>query len=60
MWLKRYLNRGSYGMRLGVKHAFAGVDLELSFCYEGNDSRFYTLRNSPGQDPFYFRPVRGH
>lgn len=50
--LKRYLNRGSYGMRLGVKHAFAGADPELSFCYEGNDGRFYTLRNS--QDKTHF------
>ena len=50
--LKRYLPRDSYGMRLGVKHAFAGADPELSFCYEGNDSRFYTLRNS--QDKTHF------
>ena len=50
--LKRYLNRGSYGMRLGVKHAFAGADPELSFSYDGNDGRFYTLRNS--QDKTHF------
>ena len=54
MELKRYLNRGSYGMRLGVKHAFAGADPELSFCYEGNDSRFYTLRNSQDKTHFIF------
>ena len=52
--LKRYLNRGSYGMRLGVKHAFAGADPELSFCYEGNDSRFYSLRNSQDKTHFIF------
>ncbi|SFT39534.1 Uncharacterized conserved protein, contains a C-terminal beta-barrel porin domain [Selenomonas sp. GACV-9] len=50
--LKRYLKCGSYGMRLGVKHAFAGADPELSFSYEGNDSRFYTLRNN--QDRTHF------
>ncbi|WP_029544661.1 autotransporter domain-containing protein [Selenomonas sp. AB3002] len=52
--LKRYLPRGSYGMRLGVKHAFAGADPELSFCYEGNDSRFYSLRNSQDKTHFIF------
>ncbi len=50
--LKRYLNRGSYGMRLGVKHAFAGADPELSFRYEGYDGKAYTLRNS--QDKTHF------
>ena len=29
--LKRYLNHGSYGMRLGVKHAIAGADPEFRF-----------------------------
>jgi len=46
MELKRYLKRGSYGLRLGVKHAFAGADPNLSFCYEGNGGSSYTLRNS--------------
>ena len=50
--LKRYLKRGSYGMRLGVKHAFAGADPEFSFSYEGNDGNSYTLRNS--QDKTHF------
>ena len=50
--LKRYLHRGSYGMRLGVSHAFAGAAPELSFCYEGYDGRAYTLRNS--QDKTHF------
>ena len=36
----------------GVKHAFAGADPELSFRYEGNDGRAYTLRNS--QDKTHF------
>ena len=52
MELKRYLNRGSYGMRLGVKHAIAGADPELSFSYEGNGGRLYHLRNS--QDKTHF------
>ena len=50
--LKRYLPRGSYGLRLGVKHAFAGADPELSFHYEGNDGKAYTLRNN--QDKTHF------
>ncbi|SEH43288.1 autotransporter outer membrane beta-barrel domain-containing protein [Selenomonas sp. KH1T6] len=44
--LKRYLNRGNYSMRLGVKHAFTGADPELSFHYEGYDGKLYTLRNN--------------
>ncbi|WP_029541619.1 autotransporter outer membrane beta-barrel domain-containing protein [Selenomonas sp. AB3002] len=52
--LKRYLKRGSYGMRLGVKHAFVGADPELSFSYEGNDDRFYTLRNNQDKTHFIF------
>ena len=50
--LKRYLQRGNYGLRLGVKHAFAGADPELSFRYEGYDGKSYTLRNS--QDKTHF------
>ena len=39
-------------MRLGMKHAFAGADPELSFRYEGYDGKAYTLRNS--QDKTHF------
>ncbi|WP_303758265.1 autotransporter domain-containing protein [Selenomonas ruminantium] len=52
MEFKRYLKQGSYGLRMGVKHAFAGADPELSFRYEGNNGRNYTLRNS--QDKTHF------
>ena len=52
--MKRYLNRGSYGLRLGVKHAFAGADPELSFCYEGYDGQSYTLRNSQDKTHLVF------
>ena len=44
--LKRYLGRGSYAMRLGVKHAFSGADPELQFNYEGDNNHSYTLRNN--------------
>ena len=50
--MKRYLKRGNYGLRLGVKHAFAGADPELSFRYEGWNGKSYTLRNS--QDKTHF------
>ncbi len=50
--LKRYLARGSYGMRLGVKHAFAGADPNMSFHYEGDATNRYTLQNS--QDKTHF------
>ncbi len=43
--LKRCLGQGRYGLRLGVKHAFAGADPTLSFRYEGYDGQTYTLRN---------------
>ena len=49
---KRYLSRGSYGMRLGVKHAFAGADPNMSFHYEGDATNRYTLPNS--QDKTHF------
>ena len=49
---KRYLARGSYGMRLGVKHAFAGADPNMSFHYEGDATNRYTLQNS--QDKTHF------
>ncbi|MCR5758100.1 MAG: autotransporter domain-containing protein [Selenomonas sp.] len=50
---KRYLNKGNYGMRLGVRHAFAGADPELSFRYEGYDGTRYTLHNN--QDKTHFQ-----
>ena len=49
---KRYLSRGSSGMRLGVKHAFAGADPNMSFHYEGDATNRYTLQNS--QDKTHF------
>lgn len=49
---RRYLARGSYGMRLGVKHAFAGADPNMSFHYEGDATNRYTLQNS--QDKTHF------
>ena len=54
MEFKRYLGQGSYGMRLGVKHAFAGADPELSFSYEGYGGKSYTLRNNQDKTHFIF------
>ena len=50
--LKRYLSRGSYGLRFGVKHAFAGASPDFSFRYAGYDGKTYTLRNA--QDKTHF------
>ena len=50
---KRYLSKGNYGIRLGVRHAFAGANLELNFRYEGYDDGRYALRNN--QDKTHFR-----
>jgi hypothetical protein len=41
-------------MRLGVKHAFAGADPELSFRYEGYGGKSYTLRNNQDKTHFIF------
>ena len=41
---KRQFERGSYAVRLGVKHAFAGANSELNFCYEGDAGNYYTLK----------------
>ena len=40
---RRYLPNGSYGLRVGVKHAFAGADPKLSFRYEGYDGQSYDM-----------------
>lgn len=49
---KRYLGKGSYGLRVGVKHAFCGADPYLTFHYEGDAANPYRLRN--GQDKTHF------
>lgn len=49
---KRYLDKGNYGIRLGVRQAFAGANPELDFRYEGYDGRRYALRNN--QDKTHF------
>ena len=41
---KRYLSNGSYAMRLGVKHAFAGADPKFTYGYIGNDTASYELK----------------
>ena len=49
---KRYLPKGSYALRLGVKHALAGADPRLRFGYVGNDAESYEMRNE--QDKTHF------
>ena len=49
---KRQFDRGSYAMRLGVKHAFAGANPELNFTYVGDAGNYYTLKNN--QDKTHF------
>ncbi|ORU00069.1 Serine protease / subtilase peptidase [Anaerovibrio sp. JC8] len=41
---KRYLHNGSYGLRLGVKHAFCGADPRLTYGYIGDDLSTYEMR----------------
>ena len=48
---KRKFKIGSYGARVGIKHAFTGANPELNFNYEGSD-KIYTLKND--QDKTHF------
>ena len=49
---KRYLSNGSYGLRLGVKHAITGADPKFTYGYIGNDTATYELRGQ--QDKTHF------
>ncbi|ORT98960.1 hypothetical protein D081_2325 [Anaerovibrio sp. JC8] len=49
---RRYLGNGSYAMRLGVKHAFAGADPKLSYGYIGNNTATYQMYGQ--QDKTHF------
>jgi outer membrane autotransporter protein len=49
---KRYLANGSYGLRLGVKHAFTGSDPKFTYGYIGDDESSYELRGQ--QDKTHF------
>ena len=37
--------KGSYALRIGAKHAFAGADPKLSFGYVGDETNRYEVRN---------------
>jgi uncharacterized protein with beta-barrel porin domain len=41
---KRYLSNGSYGLRLGVKHAFTGSDPKFTYGYVGDTTKSYQLQ----------------
>ena len=41
---KRYLNRGSYAMRLGVKHAFSGANPRVTFGLVGGGPSVFEMR----------------
>jgi len=49
---KRYLAGGSYAVRAGVKHAFAGAEPKLRYGYLGNEANTYEMRNV--QDKTHF------
>ena len=52
MEFKRYLPKGSYALRLGVKHAFSGADPRLTYSYVGNEASSYEMRGQ--QDKTHF------
>lgn len=56
--LKRYYRAGMFGLRLGVKHGFTGVDPDLNISYEGDGGRSYRLRQQRDKTHFVFS-VRG-
>lgn len=41
---KQRVGLGSYGARIGVKHAFSGADPNLAYGFEGDASNRYTIR----------------
>ena len=51
---KRYLQKGSYSFRVGVKQSFSGADPTLNYQFEGDD-HFYTLRNEQDKTHFVCR-----
>lgn len=42
---KRYLAGGTYAIRAGVKHAFAGAEPKLRYSYMGDATNTYNMRN---------------
>ena len=52
MEFKRYLPKGSYELRLGIKHAFSGADPRLTYGYVGNEASSYEMRGQ--QDKTHF------
>ncbi|MBO6038640.1 MAG: autotransporter domain-containing protein [Acidaminococcaceae bacterium] len=42
---KRYLSRGNYAVRAGVRHAFAGAEPKLVYSYMGDQANTYNMRN---------------
>ena len=49
---KRYLSKGNYAVRAGVKHAFAGAEPRLRYSYMGDAANTYDMRNV--QDKTHF------
>ena len=49
---KRYLAGGSYAVRAGVKHAFAGAEPRLRYSYMGDQANTYDMHNV--QDKTHF------
>ncbi len=49
---KRYLAGGTYAIRAGVKHAFAGAEPRLRYSYMGDAANTYDMRNV--QDKTHF------
>ena len=43
MEFKRYLNKGSYAMRLGLRHAFSGANPRVTFGLAGGGSTAYEM-----------------
>ena len=41
---KRYLSKGSYAMRAGLRHAFCGADPRVTFGYAGGGPTTYEMR----------------
>ncbi|MBO6305025.1 MAG: autotransporter domain-containing protein [Selenomonadaceae bacterium] len=53
--MKRVAKLGSYGARIGVKHAFSGAEPSINYHFEGNPNNSYRLFNKQDKTHFVLR-----
>jgi len=53
--MKRVAKRGSYGARIGVKHAFSGAEPSINYYFEGDSTNSHRLFNKQDKTHFVLR-----